>query len=262
MNQQATKYIPVSADLYQAILNQFGSHISPTAIVETSIREYLSSQGSVKPDPGNRSAVSPQISPDLERRIRAIIDKYWGGKLYMKIPHSAFEDWPANYGYERWDVIKPHLSELSGKALDIGAHFGSFSHLLEASGFAVTAVEVCPHHARIMAEIRDLAGKKFQVINSSVFDLAERQFDLVLALNVFHHFLKNESDYQGLIQFLSRLRCGTFIFQSHDPEESQMAGAFVNFHPREFAEFVARHAGLSQIECIRDSEVRKIYKIT
>jgi len=260
---QATKYIPVSVELYNSIVHHFGSHVSPTSIVENSIREYLGSRSLAGGREGSTAVEnSPLISADLEQRIRVILDKYWGGKLYMKIPHPAFDGWPATYGYERWDVIKPHLAGLSGKALDIGAHFGSFSHLLEETGFDVTSVEICPHHAQIMSDIRDLANRRFQVVNASIFDLAEAQFDLVFAMNVFHHFLKKEVDYQGLIAFLNRLQCRAFIFQSHDPGESQMEGAFINFHPQEFAEFVMRHSGLSQIQCIRDSEIRKIYKIT
>jgi SAM-dependent methyltransferase len=260
MSNQEGLYLPVSDSLHEENRVQ---HVSQGHSFKDCMAPHASSQrsraGSHAP---STSLNHPIVSADLERKIRTVIDKYWGGKLYMKIPHPAFDAWPAAYGYERWEIIKPHLNPAGGTALDIGAHFGAFSHLLEDHGYDVTAVEILEDHAEIMQAIREMAGKHFKVLCQSIFDLDQTNFDLVIALNVFHHFLKQKGDYQNLIAFLNRLNCETFIFQGHDPDEPQMNGAYRNFHPEEFCEFVREHSGMAHFECIGQWGARKIFKIS
>lgn len=75
-------------------------------------------------------------------------------------------------------------------------------------------------------------------------------FEVVVALSIFHHFIKTESGYRRLRALLGRLRIGTLFFEPHRPDESQMQGVYANPAPEEFARLIADWAGLKGIEPI------------
>lgn len=204
----------------------------------------------------------PLPAPEpLKAAVREFMERN-GGKLYMPIPHPDFEDWPSSRKPIRQDIIAPHLAGVGGTALDIGTHFGTFAHFLEDLGFDVTAVEVSEKYARIAEEIRDLTGKKFKVLHSTIFDIKQRDFDVVLALNIFHHFLKTESRFKALEKFLGELKAKVIIFQAHWNEEKQMEAAYRNFQQEEFVEFIAAKTGLTEITMIGAEKRRNLFKLT
>ena len=89
-------------------------------------------------------------------------------------------------------------------------------------------------------------------------------FAVVLALNIFHHFLKTDALHEQLERFLGRLRAEVILFEPHrhDPP-GQMTGAFRNYGPDEFVEFVKRHSGMTHGEHLgvaRDG--RPLYKLS
>ncbi len=116
-----------------------------------------------------------------------------------------------------------------------------------------------------MKKLRDIEGKKFKIINKSIFDLKEKlDFDIVLALNIFHHFLREKELYQNLIQFLGRLKLRTMYFQPHDPSEKIMRNAYVNYDNEQFVRFIIKNSCLNKFELINkqsDGRTRPIYKI-
>jgi cyclopropane fatty-acyl-phospholipid synthase-like methyltransferase len=169
------------------------------------------------------------------------------GKLYTPIPHPAFADMPYRNGPERFELISPHLEYENGTVLDIGSNWGYMAHRLEECGYKVTAVERAPASVYFMREIRDLCGRKFEVIHDSVFNLTHLDYDIVLALNVFHHFMKTEKDFRQLETLLGRLKCRMLIYQAHDPNESQMSGAFCNMKPEEAAQYLSEKLSLPRI---------------
>jgi hypothetical protein len=67
-----------------------------------------------------------------------------------------------------------------------------------------------------------------------------------------------------LERLLGRLRAKLILFEAHrhDPP-AQMRGAYRNYPPDEFAAFVARHAGMSQIDELgQDSDGRTLYRLS
>lgn len=184
------------------------------------------------------------------------------GKIYAPIDHPSFSDIPYEHGPERWEIIQRHLPRDAKSALDIGTHWGFFAHQLERSGLRVTAVENMKEYLPFLQRIRILYGDSFTVYSDSVFQLPGIvQFDVVLALNIFHHFLKDREHFRLLSDFLARLDCSVLFFQAHDPAEGQMAGAFRNFSAAEFCQFISLSAGLPHVEEIGRVKRRPMFRI-
>jgi 2-polyprenyl-3-methyl-5-hydroxy-6-metoxy-1,4-benzoquinol methylase len=218
---------------------------------------------SVAPD---SAAIGAAFKPPSEELVRAIRDyaQKRGGALYAAVPHPAFSDIPFRYGPERFDMIVPHLDYRGGTALDIGANWGHTSHRLEDLGYQVTAVELNDRHAWIMKELRDICGKKFNIVHGSIFDLQELEYDVVIAQNIFHHFLKKQETFAKFEAFLHRLKCKMMIYQAHSPTEEQMEGAHRGMTPEEMTEFLSRKLSLPTVTCIGvyGRRQRKLFKLS
>ena len=78
--------------------------------------------------------------------------------------------------------------------------------------------------------------------------ISENKFDVVLALNIFHHFIKTEQFHQKLVKLLNNLNTDVIIFESHDPKEEQMDNSYKNYSPEEFVQFIMKETGLTKHE--------------
>ena len=218
-----------------------------------------------KEKPMQETASSPRHplpAPDsLKALVQQCMDEKGKQRLYSMIPHPDFEHIPAGRGAERFEMIRPHLSPDGGTALDLGAHFATFSHWLEDAGYKVTAVEHSPLYAEVARQVRDLSGKTFEVIEGSIFDLPDLRYDVVLALNIFHHFLKTQRRYEAFVALLDRLHCDVMFFESHRESEDQMKDAHVNMAPEAFARFIAERTGLTEITVIGEDKKRTVFKL-
>lgn len=187
------------------------------------------------------------------------------GFLYQRAEHFDLAGIPAAHGCEdRWQAIAGHLSSAaSGHALDIGCNLGYICHRLEERSYAAVGVEYLPEVAYAARRIAKAAGRRFSVIEGDVLDEATLRpagtdFDVVVALSIFHHFIKTETGYRRLRELLGRLRIKTLFFEPHRPDESQMQGVYANPEPEEFARLVADWAGLTLIEPIYTAEDGRI----
>lgn len=199
------------------------------------------------PEPG-RGRVPALVAVRHKRwaRIATEIRAYArqrGGRAYQPYLHPDLADLPSDQGHERFDVLLAALPIRSGTLVDLGANSGYFSHRFEEAGFDCVAVERSEKEAHFLKAQRDACGRRFQVLKGSLTEvvLPERP-DMVLALNIFHHFLKTEASFRELETFLGRLRARFLLFESHLPGEGQMAGAYRDMAPAEFVEWV-RGAG-------------------
>lgn len=200
------------------------------------------------------------LSAELKQRIDAFMKDH-GGKVYQKIPHPELRDLPVFYDDVRLNIIEPHLAFQGGTALDVGTNWGRFAMWLEELGYSVTAIERSSEHAYIARGIRDACGNTFELIEGSIFDMEKPQYDVVLALNIFHHFLKTAENYDNLINFLERLKCNLLFLQVHRTDELQMQDAFKNMEPTELVAVVSECAGLPKSELIGQVSRREIYKL-
>lgn len=180
------------------------------------------------------------------------------GLLYQRPTHFDLANIPAAHGCEdRWQAIADHLPDASGggRALDIGCNLGFICHRLEERGYSAVGVETLPEVAYATRRLAKAEGRRFEVIEGNVLDEATLRpagaaFDVVVALSIFHHFIKTEAGYRRLRELLGRLRIGTLFFEPHRPDESQMQGVYANPGPEEFASLVAGWAGLTRVEPI------------
>ena len=186
------------------------------------------------------------------------------GELYQPLIHPDLR-FESSYTDQRFLIIQENLTITNGALLDIGANLAYFCHKFEDLGFDCYAVEIRPSNVHYMKKLRDIEGKKFKIINKSIFDLnLKLDFDIVLALNIFHHFLREKELYQNLIEFLGSLKLKTMYFQPHDPSEKIMRNAYVNYDNEQFVRFIIKYSCLNKFELINkqsDGRSRPIYKI-
>ena len=183
------------------------------------------------------------------------------GKVYAPLPHPDLADIPSVHNHSRFELLRDALPCAQGEVLDIGAHWGYFCHRFETLGFNCHAVEPATENRYFLERLKAALARQFTVIPKSVLDYTDtRRFDVVLALNIFHHFLKEERDCQGLAKLLGRLQARFMFFQPHLPEEPQMQGAYRNFPPDDFVDFILRHSAFDDAELLGTaSDNRPVY---
>ena len=187
------------------------------------------------------------------------------GELYQPLIHPDL-GFKSSHADERFIAIQNALTFKNGTLLDIGANLAYFCHKFEDLGFECYAVEIRPSNVHFMKKLREIERKKFKIINKSIFELNEkRDFDIVLALNIFHHFLREKGLYLKLIEFLRNLDMKVMYFQPHDPNEKVMQNAYLNYNNTQFVEFIIKNSCLNHSKSINktsDGVNRPIYELT
>jgi hypothetical protein len=192
------------------------------------------------------------------------------GALYQQLWHPDLMDVPHLHKQDdRAQFIEAAAGESqTGTALDIGANLGFFCHQLEDLGFRCHAIENNPILVDHMRLLRDIEGKTFKITCASILGhridmVCSQEYDLVLALAIFHHFLKKEQDYEALKRLLQNLKMKRMVLQTHNPRESQMRNAFRNFDPDAFADHIISLSCLTKRRFLgTTSEGRHVYLLS
>lgn len=207
-------------------------------------------------------------SPEWMRFRRELLAyaKELGGKLYQPVTHPDLDDIPVFHDSEdRFMMIKRKMSARSGHLLDIGANLGYFCHRFEDEGFDCYAIEDSAKHLYFLKKLKRAGSKRFKIIAESVLEchkIRDMHFEVVLALNIFHHFLKTEELYHKFVDLLENLQMDELFFEAHLPNERQMEKSYKNYAPDEFAEFVSKVSGLQNSKFIGKSpDGRSIYRL-
>lgn len=191
-----------------------------------------------------------------------------GGRIYQRIDHPDLSAIPAAHGDERTGILRDALlgsgyDPRGRRVIDVGAHWGAMCHELESLGFDCVALESRSAAAGFCRRLRDACERRFEVWEGDALEFdGYHRAQVVLALSIFHHFIKTEELHAGFLRMLERMRgLELMMFQAHraDPP-GQMAGAFRNYDADAFARLIARHTGLCRIHEIgvaRDG--RRIY---
>jgi hypothetical protein len=190
-----------------------------------------------------------------------------GGKTHQPMTHPDLDDIPVCHDCEdRFKLIKANVSVKHGRLLDIGANLGYFCHRFEDQGFDCYAVEHYPTEVYFLTKLARAENKRFKIIAESVLDCREIRntcFDVVLALNTFHHFLKTQESYDKFIDLLKNLQMQELFFESHLAGETQMQNAYKNYPPEEFVEFIIRNSCLKKADLIGTmTDGRPLYRLT
>lgn len=187
---------------------------------------------------------------------------YWGkNKCYQPVTHIDFSHYKSEWSDYRFNLINKERNKKNKTLLDIGALWGYFSSSFEKEGLQCTAVENYKDFVYITNKLRIANDQKFIIFDKSVFELDKFNYDIVLALNIFHHFLKTKDTTEKLIMFLRKLKIKEMYFQAHQPSEPQMNKAFVNFDAETFVSFIRKNCCLNRYKKIGEELGRPIYKL-
>ena len=188
------------------------------------------------------------------------------GKSYSPINHFEFSNLPSSHDETRFELMRNNFPLRSGTLLDIGTNFGYLCHRFEEEGFDCTAVEFDLKTFFFLKKLKEVEGRRFEIINSSIFDYKEKsKFDVVLALNIFYHFLRAKDTYNELIKLLGRLETKFMFFQPipNDMHLQFKKTAYISFNEDEFVEFILEHSKLNNSKLLgRDKDGRALYMLT
>lgn len=189
-----------------------------------------------------------------------------GGKLYQPALHPDLVNIPAYHECEdRFAAILERMPLSRGRLLDIGANIGYFCHRFEDVGFACHAVENWSRELYFLRRLRAIGKKTFQVLDESVLtcqSIRNTQFEVILCLNVFHHFLKTKESFNQFVDLLHNLRVEEMFFQPHVPSDPQMQHAYRNLSNDEFVLLVQNSTGLRYCYPLGEfAEGRRIYQL-
>lgn len=204
---------------------------------------------------------------NFKREIMLYSKDQPSGKIYHPLTHLDLQDISAVHDLEldRLSLIQAKLTVSKGLLLDIGAQWGYFCHKFEEIGFDCYAVEHDKMHLYFMEKLKRAESRSFKIINKSIFqynDIENLHFDVVIALNIFHHFLKEKGSYLKLCELLGKLEMTELYFEAHNPNESQMKGAYKNYSEEEFVEFILQTSKLKESQLLgRATDGRGIYKL-
>ena len=166
-------------------------------------------------------------------------------RIYQPLLHPDLMSIPSSKRNERISLILDNLPCHKGEVLDIGANWGYFCHILEDAGFTCYAVENNLEALYFLNKLKSVQRRRFDIIAKSVFDIEKVSYDIVLALSIFHHFLKNEDDYHKLTEFLGKLDTRFMFFEPHKFNEQQMRNAYINYNEIEFVEYILSNSCLN-----------------
>lgn len=192
--------------------------------------------------------------------------KKFDNKAYAPLIHPDLRHIHSHYGDTRFMIIKEYLTVKGGTLLDIGCHWGYFCHNFEDEGFDCYCVEKSKLNLYFLEKLKKIENKRFKIIPKSIFNLPEdipKEYDVIIALSIFHHFIKEEKIFKKFIEFLKTLKGKELFFEPHNPNEPQMKEAYRNFDNDEFTEFIIQNSSFTTFERIGFSEYgRPIYKIS
>jgi 2-polyprenyl-3-methyl-5-hydroxy-6-metoxy-1,4-benzoquinol methylase len=180
------------------------------------------------------------------------VTEVWGyayehdGKVYNVIDHPDLIDIPAMHEWDRLELVLPRLPFTNGRALDIGTHWGFWCQQLERVGFECVGLELVTRNAYFAERIRAANGCRYQILTTSFFDHAPRDYDLIIALYIFHHLTKTEALYDQLVSKLRSLDVRAMVFGSHNHDQPAMQTAYKNFTPDEWIEFLLENSCLTR----------------
>lgn len=186
-------------------------------------------------------------------------------RLYQPLLHPDL-DFPAEHLCEdRFNIISENLSTHKGKLLDIGAGFGYFCHRFEDAGFECYAVENSPRPLYYLKKLRTAGNKKFIIIPQDILEWRsydKLQFDVVLALNILHHFLRNKKTHAKLINLLNGLRMKQMLFEPCLNSELPAKSPLKNNTEEGFVDFILENSELKKAELIGTAkDGRHLYKL-
>jgi hypothetical protein len=154
-------------------------------------------------------------------KIKAYSKKH-NNKIYTPINHIDLQSFETTYSSYRGELIKEYINPKSKTVLDIGTHWGYLSFILADIGKECYAIEHDPETYYFLNRINKISSNKIKTYCTDVdtFIFRKKQvFDCVLALNVFHHFLKTKETWERFCKMIKVLQFNEMFLQFANDEE-------------------------------------------
>lgn len=184
---------------------------------------------------------------DFRKRLHRVALES-GGKLYQPALHIDLVDIPAAHDCEdRFESMKNNLTNFEGLLLDVGANLFYFCQKFEELGFKCLGVEKETLNIELGLKILHATDKEYSIIKGNILEsntyekIINNRYEVVLLLNILHHFLKNCRTYEAMTRWLQNLKSKIIFFEPHLPNEPQMADAYINYNNSEFLTYVMNH---------------------
>jgi len=204
---------------------------------------------------------------DWVRFKQEILSRSRDGKVYQPLTHPDLKDIPSVYGEERWELIRESLDSKQGTMIDIGAEWGYFCHKFEDLGFNCEAVENNPDNIYFLEKLKRAENRRFKIIKESIFSYADKkkylEYDVALALNIFHWFMSDEESYNRCIQLLHKLRVAEMFVQvPYKVSESEQRNPYWDCSAEQLVNFILEHSPvLNKFQLIGVVNRRPIYRL-
>lgn len=189
-------------------------------------------------------------------------ERFWKGKTYQQLPHPDFDEIENIWSDGRYDLLRSNTSSEKGDTLlDIGSLFGYICYRAELDGYDCTACEIDDNYLSVMRMLHEGYDMDYKILTKSFLEMESVEYDVIIAFNILHHFLKRSYEFSMLERFLEKCRFREMFLQVHENGEAQMIGAYKDFSPEEFSDFVMKKTNKDNCVLIGEEMNRKIYKI-
>lgn len=180
-----------------------------------------------------------------------LYNEYGKQILYNPITHPDFCNWPLVNQPIRWswirnsidkylsiktDILKPCTDDFSNNgfikndgevihktAIDLGCHYGYFSHNLANMNYVVTGVEHNTTYCNGAKYLNYHNNHFVDFINTDICDYIEKtnnKYDIILLLNVLYHILKNSDHSLLLLKKIGEIT--NLFFTDYTPTDNEM----------------------------------------
>lgn len=202
---------------------------------------------------------------DFRRKLMQNFRIHQSGKFDNVLTHPDLQNIPFKKGDIPFDIIKKNIYGSKGTLLDIGARTGYFCLKFEDEGFDCYAAEENPEYIYLLKKIKKAENKQFKIITKSILDYninQELNFDIVLVLNGFHHYLKTKESYLKFIEFIKRLKVKELILSSPNLKEIQNQNTYRNFNSNHIINLISENSFLSDVKLLGKTKTgRVVYKL-
>jgi len=202
---------------------------------------------------------------DFHDQFISYIKQEWKGMkqdIYQPAEHIDFQDLTPVWGDYRYQAIRKNMFVTKGTLLDIGSLFGHFCHKFEDDGLYCTAVENNPEYVKYLKKFKEANYRKFKIEERSLFNLEDYKYDVILALNIFHHFLKTVDGYGLLVNLLKKINTQEMFVQIPTQGEVQMNNSYIPYDQKNFLKLISETTGMPYIQIGEelDRPIFKFYK--
>ena len=157
---------------------------------------------------------------------------------YQQVIHPDFQNFKFHRkNDDRWDMIVNNLPLKNGTVLDLGSNWGYFCHKFDEFGFSCYAVENNYRWLYFLQKFRDIEDRSFEIIPRSLFDIKRKNYDIILALSIFHNLLWTKDMFDMLTTLISKLEMKVMFFEPHITGEGHKV-AEIDFTEEEFVDYV------------------------